>query len=149
MTINQPPFRSYFIRFKYNNIYNLQQRIQQFILDFSDFTQNTKGAWILIKRGIYTYIAFEDILFIKADDHYIEVHCCKNKTYIAKSQIAKFYEKYLSINENFFQLSRSYIVNLDKAYKIINNQLLLEEEKRLSIPKSKKSELLKAIGVKL
>jgi len=144
-------FHSVFSRISLNGFRQIQ-KISVFYLHnlkFSDFTKNSKGMWISVKRGVYESIAFEEILFIEADDHYLKVHCCQNKTYLIKSQITKFYERYLSKYDNFFQLSRSYLVNLDKAHKIVNNQLLLEENKTLSIPRGKKPELLKIIGAKL
>lgn len=126
----------------------LKQRLSK-IIEHTDFYRTSNKLWVSIKRGVYQNIAVRDIIYVKAANHYLEVHCCNEKIYIVKSSLTKFYDKHLSLYSVFYQLSRSYLVNIDKVNKIERNRLLLDENKTLPIPKKKREELLVKIGIKI
>ncbi len=109
----------------------------------------SQKIWISVKRGVFESLEFEDIIHIQAADHYLKIHLCEKRLYVIKSSLKDFYKQYLSKYDMFYRLSRSYIVNLDMAHKIENNQLYLKEHTVLPIPKSKREEILKIVGVKI
>lgn len=113
-----------------------------------DFSANN-GLWISLKRGVYKNIDIEDVIYIKAADHYLKIYVKDKEPFIIKSSLNEFYKNSLLQYKIFYLLGRSCIINLKKVYKVENNHLFLKEIKEgFPIPRNKKSEILKVIGIK-
>ncbi len=140
--------------YHFNNIYNIILSYFYAIKTINtskkiDIDYHSNKLWISIRRGAFEGLNVEEIIYIQAADHYLKIYIRNKDPYIVKSSLNNFYENYLSRYKIFYRLSRSYIINLQKAYKIEKNQLfLMEIEKGLPIPKNKKDEILRVIGVK-
>ncbi|WP_394747110.1 LytTR family transcriptional regulator DNA-binding domain-containing protein [Spongiimicrobium salis] len=130
-----------FSRYKDNTKFKLLNTINRHY-------SNIKKLWVSQKRGVFEGIEFEDMLYIKAEDHYINIFVIGAKPYLVKSSLRDFYEKYLVQQGVFHRLSKSYIVNLNQIYKIENNRLFLNGDTVLKIPKNRQKDLLMAIGAK-
>ncbi|HIA11714.1 MAG TPA: response regulator transcription factor [Flavobacteriales bacterium] len=81
---------------------------------------------IFIKvNSVLEKVRFTDILFIKADEDYVNVHL-KNDQILVSTTMNKFIDK-LPKSE-FIRVHRSYIVRLDKIEKIDGQFLLIKDE---------------------
>lgn len=81
---------------------------------------------IFIKvNSVLEKVRFTDILFIKADEDYVNVHL-KNDQILVGTTMNKFIDK-LPKSE-FIRVHRSYIVRLDKIEKIDGQFLLIKDE---------------------
>lgn len=88
---------------------------------------------ISIKDGYdYIKINHDDILFIKSDNNYIDIHTASKKHSVRQS-LEGFLEEIA--NSNFIRVHRSYIVNGSKIQKKTKSSLFIENHE---IPFSKK-----------
>jgi len=100
--------------------------------------------YIYIHNGKeYIKALFDDILFLKSDNVYIEVHLKNDNRIITRSSMSKFL-KFLSLD--FLQVHRSYIVNtnnLDKVGKstvtICENEIPIGEKYKKALNENFKS----------
>ena len=88
---------------------------------------------IMIKVGYdYIRINYDDILFVKSDNNYIDIQTTP-KTYSVRKSLEGFLEEIA--NPNFIRVHRSFIVNSSKIQKKTNSILFIEN---YEIPFSKK-----------
>lgn len=94
---------------------------------------------VLVKSGSLTIkLPVSDILWVKTDDKYIEIHT-KDKKYVERSSIASFLE---SVPSNIFQRThRSYVVNIDKVSSFANSYLLINNE-RIPLSRTFKEQIM-------
>ncbi|MBN1187388.1 MAG: response regulator transcription factor [Bacteroidales bacterium] len=88
------------------------------------------------------FVPLKDILYIKADGSYSQVVLVSNKK-ILLSKLLKEFEKKLSKEEDFFRVSKSYIVNLNHValIKHIDGGLIeMSDGVNITISRRKKSE---------
>lgn len=91
--------------------------------------QSTK---LIIKEGHHTvHIPFDDLLYIKSDNNYIDIQTT-TKMYTLRKSLDKFTESYL--NQDFVRVHRSYVVNKTKILKQTSKSVFIGE---LEIPCSK------------
>ena len=70
-----------------------------------------KDALFVKDEYLYVKVLFEDIIYVKANGNYLEVHTAKKK-YLIKGSLSSFSE---SLPKNkFFQSHRSYLLNIPK-----------------------------------
>lgn len=115
-----------------------------------DYTPNRPKdsfIWISPKRGVHQRVDLSTIKFIEAEDHYIRIHCEGQQLPLIKSTLGGFYNEKLANKGYFYFLNRSCIINTRKVVKIENHQLIIDPGKPLSIPKGKKEEVLKVVGI--
>jgi len=76
--------------------------------------QESVSDSIFVKhKSVFTKVQFMDILFVKSDGNYIELHTSDYKKYILRKSIKAFTD---STGSNlFFQTNRSYAVNVKKV----------------------------------
>lgn len=83
-----------------------------------------RSASILVHNGKeYQKALLEDMLFIKSDNVYLEIHLTNDNRIVTRNTLSKFIEK---LNSDFFQVHRSYIVNLSKIDRITKHVIKLE-----------------------
>ena len=64
-----------------------------------------------------------------------------------KDSLSSFYEEHLKDYKNFYRLSRTYIINLNKVKRIEGSNLYLENGIYLPIPQNKKVDVLGILGI--
>uniref|UniRef100_UPI00355976A5 LytR/AlgR family response regulator transcription factor n=2 Tax=Hyphomonas atlantica TaxID=1280948 RepID=UPI00355976A5 len=67
-------------------------------------------------------IMLSEILFLKSENVYVEIHIAGNERIVTRSSLKKIHEL---LDENFIQVHRSYIVNISKIDVRESNQLKL------------------------
>lgn len=130
-----------------NTIHLFLQKINQGYFNNINKSRPQKRLWLLLKRGVYISLEVDEIKYIEAEDHYIKIHSEKQSLPLIKASLSGFYGKHLKVFGHFYALSRSCVVNTNKIRKIENNQLYIDPNKPLSIPKGKRDEVLEFIGV--
>ena len=109
----------------------------------------THKLWIPTSRGNFESAYLEDILYVEAQDHYIHIIVSDTKQYRLKSSLSAFYEKNLKAYDVFRKISRSYVVNVQRIDKVENNYFIMEGNLKVPIPRDRKDEVLKEVGVRL
>ena len=81
-----------------------------------------KDAIFVKNKQSFQKIFFSDILYLKSEHVYVKIITKQNKEYLIRSTMTKFLER---IPDYFFQIQRSYVVNLKVIDKInlINVQI--------------------------
>jgi len=113
---------------------------------FKKIGQRNK-LWLSLRKGVFISLEADEIKYIESEDHYIKIHSEKQSLPLIKSSLSGFYEKNLESFGHFYSLSRFCIVNIHKIKKIENNQLYIDPNKPLSIPKGKRDEVLEIVGL--
>lgn len=85
----------------------------------------------------------KDIVWIKADDKYIEIHTVNGK-YVERSSIKELLERIEG--EELIRTHRSYVVNLNHVQKFTSNHILVQGE-TVPISRSFKEEVGRRLGV--
>ncbi len=86
---------------------------------------------VFIKSGYdHIKLVLDDILFIKSDGDYTELHCHNQKH--LSSEPLKFWINFLNTN-HFIQIHKSFLVNLTKITKVSGNRIFLVDDQELPI----------------
>lgn len=102
-----------------------------------------KDALFVKEKYRYTKLPVSDILWLKADGNYIEIHLAEKKELIRMS-LSHFLEK---VNRpNFFRTHKSYAVNLDYMTKLEPTMVTILDSE-IPITKTYAEELVKRIEV--
>ncbi len=76
-------------------------------------SENIKTSFFVKSNGLYNKIKFSDVLFIKSDHVYVEIHTTDGKKIVHRGTLTDI-EK--SFPESFlFQVHRSYLINKDSV----------------------------------
>jgi DNA-binding LytR/AlgR family response regulator len=102
--------------------------------------ENISPSSVFIKSGHeYINIIIADILYIKSDMDYTEIHT--NEKVHVSSETLTFWEQKLPA-ELFARVHKSYLVNISKIKKIAGSQLYLVNEKDIPIGRTYKEEFM-------
>jgi DNA-binding LytR/AlgR family response regulator len=102
-----------------------------------------KDALFIKEKYRYTKLSISDILWLKSEGNYVEIHLAEKKELIRMS-LSHFLEK---VNRsNFFRTHKSYAVNLDHMTKFDPTTVTILESE-IPITKSFAEELVKRIEV--
>ncbi|MBR07527.1 MAG: DNA-binding response regulator [Rickettsiales bacterium] len=86
---------------------------------------------VFIKSGYdHIKLVIDDILYIKSDGDYTELHCISKKHLSAES--LKFWINFLN-PDKFIQVHKSYLVNISKINKVSGNRIFLKDQQELPI----------------
>lgn len=124
----------YFIRKKHmeNDVHIFLKLLQEYI---------SKNQLIVFSlRGEVVKLHLNKILYIEAQGHYLKIHTI-NDEYKQKKKLSDI--KQQIIYKNFVQIHRSYLINMDYIYKILNNYVILINKKEINIGKKYKNEFKK------
>ena len=102
-----------------------------------------KDALFFKTKNIFHKIKFEDILYLKSDHVYVEIHNKKEKHFVHRGSISSLMEK---LPSNFFRTHRSYVVNLN-FLDSINNQSVVIEGEDIPIGKNYRNDLINRINI--
>jgi DNA-binding LytR/AlgR family response regulator len=118
------------------------QRFIKAISKLNTSTSSNKSAQELYIKSGHEHIRImpEDIIYIKADSDYTEIHF-ENKKIISAEPL-RHWEKELS-KDIFYRLHKSYIINTKKILKISGNEVFTESNTNIPIGRTFKNEFLK------
>lgn len=113
------------------------------VLDSDTDTKAILSDSIFIKKQhIYHRISFSEILYIKADNVYLEVYTT-DKTFVVRSSLKEYYTKLPS--KFFYKAHKSYIVNIEHISSI-NAKDVIIGQKKIPITKDFKDFLIKTMN---
>jgi DNA-binding LytR/AlgR family response regulator len=105
--------------------------------------QIIKGALFIKDKFRYTKVQLHDILYIKSDGNYLELHTAKRKE-IIRATLNNFIIK-LDPN-TFFRTHKSYVVNLDHITRFESTTITIED-KEIPITRQYADELIKRLNI--
>jgi len=111
--------------------------------------ENTSSSGILKdsifvkKQHLYYRIPFKDIMYIKADNVYLEVYT-KEQMFLVRSPLKDYLEKLPS--NSFFRSHKSYIINVEHVMAVNAKDVLIGDE-LIPISKDFKDFILKAMNL--
>jgi DNA-binding LytR/AlgR family response regulator len=128
-----------------------EELIYQIELAYNQFNQNSKldpsssqNLFLPYKKG-HRKVAKDKVLFIKAEGSYVNIYIDGDSTPVLITMNIGYILQYF-LAANFFKLSRSYIINLEKIDRIDTDYLYFENsEMTVHIPKSSKQFLFKQL----
>ncbi len=115
----------------------------------SQSEENTSSSGILKdsifvkKQHLYYRIPFKDIMYIKADNVYLEVYT-KEQMFLVRSPLKDYLEKLPS--NSFFRSHKSYIINVEHVMAVNAKDVLIGDE-LIPISKDFKDFILKAMNL--
>ena len=92
---------------------------------------------------LYRKIVFNDILYIKSDNVYIEIYTMA-KTYVVRSTLKDFLTKLPQ--EDFLRTSKSYIINI-RHVQAMNSRDVIIEDKMIPVSKEYKSTIQEMLNI--
>jgi len=102
-----------------------------------------KDALFIKDKYRYTKLIISDILWIKSEGNYLEIHT-KNKDEVIRASMTNFIER---LDKNtFFRTHKSYLVNLDYLTKFETNTVYIGETK-IPISKNYNDDLLRRLNI--
>ncbi|MDG1774007.1 MAG: response regulator transcription factor [Flavobacteriaceae bacterium] len=108
----------------------------------TDTTALLSDSIFIKKQHIYHRISFSEILYIKADNVYLEVYTT-DKTFVVRSSLKEYYTKLPS--KFFYKAHKSYIVNIEHINSI-NAKDIVIGQKKIPITKDFKDFLIKTMN---
>ncbi len=129
---------------------NIEQRIATNKDRIYETTEDDENSTLFIKDALfikdkfkYTKLSLKDILWIKSDGNYLEIHT-SNRVEVIRATMSGFIEK-LNIN-TFFRTHKSYIVNLDYLTKFETPYVTIVDTK-IPISRTFADDLLKRLKI--
>ena len=114
---------------------NISEKISK--VEISEASEIPSTA-IFIKSGYeHIRIEIENILYIKSDADYIEIHL-KDKKHLSADSLSSWEERLPS--KDFARIHKSYIINTKKIIKISGNQVYLKENITVPIGRAYKND---------
>lgn len=108
---------------------------------FGRIDQNNRRWYIFTHEGEKVKLSYDDIVYIEARGHYIEL-VSKNKSYELKGSIGQMYKE---LGENgFFCTHRSYMVNLKHLERINKSDCMMSNGASIPVSRSSYQNLNKA-----
>jgi len=95
-------------------------------------------------------IDIKDLVYVEALDHYCRFHIIGRKSITIKARLrSDIYENSLMMYENFHQLGRSIIININELVSIEGNRILFDDPsfKPIVIPKNGKRQLYELLKI--
>ena len=104
--------------------------------------------WLSLSKSTFESIEASDILYVVAQNHHIHINLKGDRKYVVKSSLGSFYEKSLNEFNYFKRIGRSYVVNINRIDRVENNRLIMEDNYCIPIPRDRKDEVLKELGIR-
>ncbi|WP_458629334.1 LytR/AlgR family response regulator transcription factor [Winogradskyella sp. PC D3.3] len=105
-----------------------------------DAGENNQTEDVYIKSGYdHIRINLKDIIFIRSDADYTELHL-KNKKHLS-SESLRYWEAFLP-QPKFIRVHKSYIINTKKIIKVSGNQIYFENDIRTPLGRAFKNEFM-------
>jgi DNA-binding LytR/AlgR family response regulator len=105
---------------------------------------NEKNNFVLMKVGrSFEKVNTNEILFLENDNHYFKIHFSNSESITVRASSTEIMD--MLPQNNFIQISRTYIVNTDKIIKIDSSSVFIGQNK-LEYKATLKEKILKMIG---
>jgi DNA-binding LytR/AlgR family response regulator len=105
---------------------------------------NEKNNFVLMKVGrSFEKVNTNEILFLENDNHYFNIHFSNSESISVRASSTEMMD--MLPQNNFIQISRTYIVNTDKIIKMYSSSVFIGQNK-LEYKATLKEEILKMIG---
>ena len=105
---------------------------------------NEKNNFVLMKVGrSFEKVNTNEILFLENDNHYFNIHFSNSDSITVRASSTEMMD--MLPQNNFIQISRTYIVNTDKIIKMDSSSVFIGKNK-LEYKATLKEEILKMIG---
>jgi DNA-binding LytR/AlgR family response regulator len=104
-----------------------------------------KDSIFIRKDYLLVKIRFDELLWIKAEGNYVELHC-KDKRHLVRSSLKDILKKLPS--EKFIQVHKSYSVNLEFIAAIDHRKIRIDETE-IPIGRSYLENVLKTLDIEL
>jgi two-component system, LytTR family, response regulator LytT len=98
-----------------------------------------KDSLFLKKNNLFYKVKIKDILFFKAEGNYLAIHVNDDNKYIIRLPVKEFLE--LLADYNFFQVHKSYVINLEYVDAVAPNLVSIREHK-IPLSRNKKDEFM-------
>lgn len=102
-----------------------------------------KDAIFVKEKHLFHKVKLSDILYLKSDHVYVEVHTIHDKRHLIRGSLTSLSER---LPKNFYRTHRSYTINVDYM-EAINSAFVMIKEKQIPIGKSYRDDFLKKIRV--
>lgn len=102
--------------------------------------QVEERALFLKLEGEMVRVILRDIRYLEVQQNYVTIHA--GQDYTLKSTLAKLAEE---LDERFFQLGRSYIVNLHFVQRVTRQEAILQDGARIPLPRGYYDKINRAI----
>lgn len=122
---------------------SIEIAIHNFNKKQSEDKKAVKNSIFIKQKSSYSKISFDEVLFIKSDHIYVEIHCTAGKKLIARTSLNEIKEK---LNNDFIRIQRGYIVNSNYITKIDQNTIQISDY-TIPIGKKYRENVLKAINL--
>jgi len=105
---------------------------------------NEKNNFVVMKVGrSFEKVNTNEILFLENENHYFNIHFSNSESISVRASSTEMMD--MLPQNNFIQISRTYIVNTDKIIKIDSSSVFIGQNK-LEYKATLKEEILKMIG---
>jgi two-component system response regulator LytT len=151
LTLNQakevmPP--AYLIKpFSKEELYtSIEIALSNFSINNKDKTDEShviKNAFFIKNKGSFIKIYFDDILYLKSDHVYVELHLKNTRKFLVRRSLNDIL---LSLDANFVRVQRSYVVNVKHISEIKSASVILNNNE-IPLGKKYKAELIKRINL--
>jgi len=129
----------------------LYTAIEIALFNFAQKTGEPSGEDIIIKdalflknKGIFTKLLFDDVLYLKSDHVYLEIHLVDGNKQVIRASLNDIIHKF---NDKFIRVHRGYIVNLDYLKSIDNQNLSISiGNNEIPIGKKYREDLLQRLN---
>lgn len=101
-----------------------------------------KNSIFVKKQHLYYRVQFDDILFIKADNVYLEINTLEKK-FLVRSPLKDYLDK---LPNTFYRAHKSYIVNIDQI-EAINSRGIMINENLIPISKEFREFILSSMNL--
>lgn len=105
------------------------------------------GDYIFLKVDYrYVRVAFDDMLYIEGMNEYLKIYLKSGDPILVHTTFKQLNNH---LPENFLQVHRSYVVNMNHVLEVERSLVLLEGGKRISISESNKEAFLAYLGKRI
>jgi DNA-binding LytR/AlgR family response regulator len=103
--------------------------------------EEKRSLWVRTADGDMR-IKLSDIFFFEAQNQNVVINTAE-ESFSVRGNISD-YEKKLA-SDGFFRTHRSYLISLDKVYKVTDNAVILEDGTKLPVSRNKEAQLKRVI----
>jgi len=106
--------------------------------------ESTESDSFFVKdRSFYHKVKYDDLLFVKSDHVYLELHLKDNQKHLIRKSMSDFES---GLPKQFYRVHRSYLVNLDHLNGV-NTRYLIIAGHEIPIGQSYREELLRKFSI--
>ena len=123
---------------------SLGDEVKKIIESFTPQTQPKRLALPLVGKTLYVNI--QDIMFCKSDGNYTEIHMINDQKEMLSKKLKEIEAQ---IDDTFFRVHNSYLVNINFIKEFVKNEglyVVLQNGNTIPVSRAKKNELLQFLN---